>query len=380
MSFNDIVNQDIAKRILKSAIKENKVHHSYLFFGPEGSGKKSTALEFVKALNCLERKNNEPCDSCSSCRRISKCLHPDMMVVSPSGAKQVIGIDAIRNVEHFAQLKSFEARYKVSLIERPEKLTKEAGNSFLKTLEEPPANVIIILLTAFPDKILPTIVSRCQKIKFLSLNPSEGIKIVEKRFNLDENKAHTLYFVCSGKVKWIQLWIELDLWDLRDSIFEFLINVFSKEKRDYNAPLALAELIVETITMFTDKVKKEKQNNIKEFEGNLASAQLKNLKDLKKAEAEDFKKEMVKIIFSIIKSFYADIFAINHGTEFIINKDKEAFLKKKSKNFSHSYLSKAIEELERDDAYLNSSANLSLTFQVLFINLFCSGQQFSTNE
>ncbi len=378
MSFNDIVNQELAKKILISAIKENKVNHSYLFFGPEGSGKKLTALEFIKALNCLEEKENRPCDSCSSCKRISKYLHPDMMSVSPSGSKQVIGIDAIRNVEQFAQLKSFEAKYKVVLIDRPEKLTKEAGNSFLKTLEEPPANVIIILLTTFPDKILPTIVSRCQKIKFLSLSPSEGIKIVKERFNLEGDKAHILYFVCSGKIKWMQLWLESDIWDLRDSIFDFLINIFSKEKLDYNVPLNLAQIIIEKISMFTDRLKKEKQHDTKEFEGVLSSAQIKNIKDLGQSEVEDLKKDMIKIIFSIIKSFYADILAINHDTKFIINKDKEIFLDKKSKSFPSAYLSQAIEELERDDNFLDSGSNLSLTFQVMFINLFCNAQQFPT--
>ena len=82
----------------------------------------------------------------------------------------------------------------------------------------------------------------------------------------------------------------------------------------------------------------------------------------------------------MIKSFYADLFAINHGTEFITNKDKETFLKEKAKDFSNSYVSGAIEEIERDGAFLNSGANLSLTFQVLLINLFCNAPQFSTAE
>jgi DNA polymerase-3 subunit delta' len=374
MSFNDIVNQEIAKKILTSAIEDDRIHHSYLFFGPEGSGKKLTALEFAKALNCLKRENTEPCDSCSPCRKITGYIHPDVIWTSPSGPKRVIGINAIRNLEQFAQLKSLEARHKVFVVEKVENLTKEAGNSFLKTLEEPPSNVIIILLSAFPDRILPTIVSRCQRIKFLSLSPLEGIKVVKKRFNVEEEKAHVLYFVCSGKIKWIELWIESNLWSLRDKIFEFLINIFSQAKRDYDAPLTMAELITETISAFTDKVKKEKQSSVKELEKNLSSSQLKNIKALKQAEMEGLKKEIVKLIFSIIKSFYADLFAINHGMEFITNKDKKTFLKKKAKDFSNSYISEAIEEIERNDAFLDSGANLSLTFQVLFINLFCNVQ------
>ncbi len=369
MSFNDIINQEIAKTVLKSAIRENKIHHSYLFFGPDGSGKRNTALEFAKALNCLAQKDSEPCDSCSSCRKIVKNTHPDVMWVSASGAKQIIGIDAIREVEHFTQLKSLETKYKVVLIERPEKLTKEAGNCFLKTLEEPPRDVVTILLTAFPNKILPTIVSRCQKIKFFALNLSEGLEIVKKKFNIEENEAHILYFVCSGKFKWIQLWVETELWALREKIF----NVFIKqEEKDYNMPLKLAEYIMEIISNFADKVKKEKQDRIDEFGKDLSSSQIKNIKALKQAETEGLKKELIKIIFSIAKSFYADIFSINYDAGFIINKDKETFLRKKAKDFSHSYLNNAIKRIENGDACLNLGANLQLVFQVMCINLFCS--------
>lgn len=375
MSFNDIINQEIAKKILISAIKENRIHHSYLFFGPEGSGKKLTAIEFAKALNCLERKDTEPCDNCPSCRKLSRDVHPDVMWVSPSGPKQVIGIDAIRNVEQLAQLKSFEARYKVFIIEEAEKFTKEAGNSFLKTLEEPPSNVVIILLSAFHDRILPTISSRCQKIKFVSLAPSQGIKVVKKRFNIEEEKAHTLYFVCSGKLNWIKVWTESNLWELRDRIFEFLLNLFSQAHKNYDEPLILTELILEKISVFTDKVKKEKQKSIKELEENLSSSQLKNIKALKQAEIENLKKEMTKIFFSVIKSFYGDLLAINQGADFVVNKDKETFLKEKARNFPYSYLSGAVEEIERNMTFLNSGANLSLTFQVLFINLFCSADR-----
>jgi DNA polymerase-3 subunit delta' len=374
MSFSDIINQEIAKKVLKSALKENRIHNSYLFFGPEGSGKKLTAAEFAKTLNCLKPKNNDSCGSCSACRRIEKKIHPDIVWISPSGPKQIIGIDVIRKVEATAQLKSFEAKYKVFIIERPERFTKEAGNSFLKTLEEPPSDVVIILLSALSGRILPTISSRCQKIKFLSLPPLEGVKVIKKRFNIDEEKAHTLYFVCSGKIKWIKVWMESDLWNLRERIFEFLINEFLQSHKDYNAPLILSDLITEGIKVFADKVKKEQQNSIKDFAENLSSSQLKDIKALKQAEVEDFKKDMVKIILSIIKSFYADLLSVNHGAEFIANKDKETFLKEKAKKFSYSYLSRAIEEIERDITLLDAGGNLSLIFQVLFINLFCSAQ------
>jgi DNA polymerase-3 subunit delta' len=370
MSFKNIINQEVAKSVLKSAIKENKVHHSYLFFGPEGSGKKSTALEFAKALNCPNIKDGEPCDSCSYCRRISQNNHPDVISLSPSGVKQAISIDAIRGIEHFAQLKSFEAKYKVVLLERPERLRKEAGNCFLKTLEEPPRNVVIILLSAFPDKILPTIFSRCQKLKFFALSPAEGIAITKDKFNLAEDSASMLYFVCSGRAKWMKLWLDADLWSLREEIFNCL-EMLLKDKTDYEIPLKLAESMIRKTSDFADRIKREQQEAVDELDENLSSAQMKEIKALKQAEAEELKKELTKIIFSIIKSFYADMFSASHKTAFIINKDKEDFIAKRAKDFPHSYLDSSVKEIENSFAFLESGANEQLLFQSMCINLFC---------
>jgi DNA polymerase-3 subunit delta' len=375
MSFNNIINQEIAKKVLKSAIKEDKISNSYLFFGPEGSGKKLAALEFAKVLNCPKANDGEACDNCSSCRRIEENIHPDVSRLAPSGAKQVISINAVRELEKTAQLKSFEAKYKVFIVERADRFTKEAGNSFLKTLEEPPSNVVIILLSALPDKILPTIISRCQKIKFVSLSPSEGIEVVKKRFDIEQEQAHTLYFVCSGKMKFMELWMELDLWDLREKIFKFLGKVSSQKGKNYDDPLSLADLTVEKISTFADELKKEKQKEVKGLSQDLSSAQLKDIDALKKAEVEDLKKDMIKVVLSVIKSFFTDIFALSRHTEFIANTDKQDLLAKQVKNFSDSYLLQAIEEVERDDNFLDSGANLALTFQVLFINLFCNSDK-----
>lgn len=375
MSFSDIINQEIAKKVLKSAIKEGKVSSSYLFFGPEGSGKKLAALEFAKALNCPNLSDGEPCDDCSSCKRIKKNIHPDVSRLAPSGAKQVISINAVRELEKTAQLKSFEAKYKVFIVERADRFTKEAGNSFLKTLEEPPSNVVIILLSALPDKILPTVVSRCQKIKFVFLSPSEGIKVIEKEFNIEQDQAHTLYFVCSGRMKLMELWMELDLWSLRERIFEFLVEISSQKGKNYDDPLILMDLTVEKIDSFADKLKKEKQNEVKNLSQDLSSAQLKDIDALKKAEVEDLKKDMVKIILAVIKSFFTDIFALKRSTGFVANKDKQGLLEQHAENFSESYLLQAIDEIERDDNFLDSGANLALTFQVLFINLFCNSDK-----
>ena len=367
MAFGDIINQELAKKILTSALREDRISHSYLFHGPQGSGKKQTALEFAKALNCSQRRGDDPCENCPSCRRIASHTHPDVQLTSPIGPKQVIGIQAIKKIEKYAALKSMQSRYEVFIIDQAERLTKEAGNSFLKTLEEPPPEVVIILISAFPDEIIPTIVSRCQKVKFVSLSPSEGVEMVKNRFDLDERRAHLLYFICGGRMNRIDLWLRAELWSLREKICEFVETISSS---DYEKPLAMAEVIYKRVQSFTDDARRQKEDSIRELEDNLPSFQIKNIKAERQAEVQDEVKELIRIIFSILKSLYRDLWAIRNGREFIINTDREQLLRQRAEKLTSSYVIQATEEIERQESFLAQSANVSLALQVLFINLF----------
>jgi len=367
MAFGDIINQELAKKILTSALREDRISHSYLFHGPQGSGKKQTALEFAKALNCSQRRGDDPCENCPSCRRIATHTHPDVQLTSPIGPKQVIGIQAIKKIEKYAALKSMQSRYEVFIIDQAERLTKEASNSFLKTLEEPPPEVVIILISAFPDEIIPTIVSRCQKVKFVSLSPSEGVEMVKNRFDLDERRAHLLYFICGGRMNRIDLWLRAELWSLREKICEFVETISSS---DYEKPLAMAEVIYKRVQSFTDDARRQKEDSIRELEDNLPSFQIKNIKAERQAEVQDEVKELIRIIFSILKSLYRDLWAIRNGREFIINTDREQLLRQRAEKLTSSYVIQATEEIERQESFLAQSANVSLALQVLFINLF----------
>ena len=367
MAFSDIINQQVAKKILEASLRENRISHAYLFYGPEGSGKKLTALQFAKALNCIHRKDTEPCDKCPSCRRIDRYLHPDIVWLSSTGRRQLIGIESIKRIAYLATLKSIEAQYKVFIVEEPERLTKEAANSFLKTLEEPASGVVIILLSAFPYKIIPTIVSRCQKIKFLSLKASEAIEVVKKKFGIEEEMGRLAYFLSGGKIDSINVLLSANFWSLREEFFKLFERLPSG---DYTVPLAMVDLITEKISSFRERIKGEKETTIQEFEKNLSSSELKAIKTFREAEVEDGVKKLVKIVFSMIKSCYTDILTIQNGGGFIINEDKQDLLTEKGKIFSSPSLFFAVEEIEKCRTLIEGNANLSLTLQTLFINLF----------
>ncbi len=165
MSFNDLKNHHAIADPLRHSLERGRLAHAYLFTGVRGAGKEDVARTLAQALNCLE-KENDACGKCDSCRRIATGNHPDIHWVRPESKSRRITVDQLREFERAVNLRAANARVKIGIIADAECLNEEASNAFLKTLEEPPAQTIIILLTAEPQRLLPTILSRCLRIGF----------------------------------------------------------------------------------------------------------------------------------------------------------------------------------------------------------------------
>ena len=165
MSFNDHNEQPLIAGQLQWSLKRGRLAHAYLFYGPRGSDREAMARTLAKALNC-SKKAHDCCDACDSCRRIDAGVHPDVYWVRPESKSRRITIEQIREFENAVNLKPSLGRVKVGVLVDADCLGEEASNAFLKTLEEPPAQTIIILLTAEPQRLLPTILSRCLRISF----------------------------------------------------------------------------------------------------------------------------------------------------------------------------------------------------------------------
>ena len=164
MPYADILGQEGCLTVLRRSLAKGKTAHAYLFEGIEGCGKKKTAIAFIEALFCGQ---NEGCGHCSSCRRIALLQHPDLHLVEPDGT--FIKIDQIRELQKELSFRPYEAPRKACIIDGVDKLNPAAGNALLKTLEEPPGNALIILVTAHVGAVLPTILSRCQRLLFPAL-------------------------------------------------------------------------------------------------------------------------------------------------------------------------------------------------------------------
>ena len=202
-TFYDVVGQEHITKTLKNQILNNRIAHAYLFCGTRGTGKTSTAKVFAKALNCFNLKDGEPCNDCEMCRKINEGLAID---VTELDAASNNGVDKIRDIIDDVKYPPQEARYKVYIMDEVHMLSAGAVNAFLKTLEEPPNNVIFILATTDPQKLPITILSRCQRFDFKRINNSEITARLRKIVNdqnvlADERSLNLIARVSDGAMR-----------------------------------------------------------------------------------------------------------------------------------------------------------------------------------
>ena len=171
MSFQKILGQNQPINILRNSIKTKSLAHAYLLFGQGTVGKRTTALEFAKTINCLSPEAQDNCGKCISCEKIEKQIHPDVFFLSPSktsptAREEFIRIEDIRGLQKKISYLPFEGKYKIVIIDQAEQLNLQAANAFLKSLEEPPKATVFLLVASNIYRLLPTILSRCQSVRF----------------------------------------------------------------------------------------------------------------------------------------------------------------------------------------------------------------------
>ena len=223
--FSEIIGQENVVRTITNAIASDTVSHAYIFFGPRGSGKTTIARLLAKAVNCQNRKRGEfePCNKCSSCLEINDGKATDLVEIDAASHR---GIDDVKELNDSLKFAPSKLKYKVFIIDECHQLSKDAVNALLKTLEEPPQYAIFILATTEIHKMIPTIISRCQRFDFRKLTLSEivtKLEIIAKKENIkiDKNALELIASNSGGSLR--------DAESLLDQVFTFA-KTLNKDK------------------------------------------------------------------------------------------------------------------------------------------------------
>jgi DNA polymerase-3 subunit delta' len=250
--YDDIIGQKRQIEQLERARRGGRVAHAYLFFGPAGVGKERVALAFAKALNC-ESEENAPCGECQSCKKIEKRAHPDVRLVASEQELLDRGlIEQEKGVRPSAQIKNAQlqelsdlfrhrpylGRWKVVVVIDADLMNANSQNRFLKTLEEPSADSAIILVTAHPEALLPTVRSRCQALAFGPLSTDLVSEFLKQEHALDEERARVLAAMAQGSLQRADAIAKGDVLEDRDGLVAGFSRALGGDLADV---LALAE-------------------------------------------------------------------------------------------------------------------------------------------
>lgn len=196
----DLIGHDWAVKLLRGHILNDSLRHAYLITGPKGIGKSNLALRFIQALNCPQPKlEGAPCLTCPTCNRISRLEHPDLFPISVEEDSKRIKVDQIRELIHSLALSPYESKYRFGLLLDFENASLSAQNSLLKTLEEPPGSVILILTAITGDALLETIRSRCEEIKLNPIPLDVTSRGLQDLHNIPPEEANHLAHISGGK-------------------------------------------------------------------------------------------------------------------------------------------------------------------------------------
>lgn len=207
--FGALVGQETVVTSLRRALGASRLPHALLFHGPRGVGKASCAGLLAQALNCSDTDFVDACGSCVSCRKVVRGLHPDIVWIEPDGA--YIKVDQVREVVEAVSYRPYEGRRRVVILDEAHRMNASAQNALLKTLEEPPASSVLVLVTPAPSSLLPTVRSRCQHLRFQPLPLRDLGRHLEEVMEVGPEEARLRAALSSGSVG-LALEIDLDTW------------------------------------------------------------------------------------------------------------------------------------------------------------------------
>jgi len=237
MGFSEIVGHRKPIELLRLALANGRLHHAYLFLGPEGVGKRTVALALAKAIHCGEAANDF-CGRCANCARIEDRNHPDVRMIEPLAGKKEISIQQIREVEKELIFRSFSGKKKIAVIDPATLMNLSSQNALLKTLEEPPQESLLILIASNAGALLPTLRSRCLRLAFGPLSPDLVAGFLVSQRGMKPNEAQVFAALSMGS---LGAAVDLDKRELIERRRIWLEMLSALNAGDYRAACGAAE-------------------------------------------------------------------------------------------------------------------------------------------
>lgn len=359
MSLLDIRDQAIPIRFLQNIIRSGRVPNGMLFHGPAGVGKALAAREMIKALNCKEHEA-DCCGTCLTCRKIEHGTHPDVKEISPSGKARNIGVVVVDFMNELSMYRPFEGDWRVFIVHDVDRMRPDAQNHFLKTLEEPPSKTAFILLTEAPRRLLPTIRSRCQQVRFGALRPETVQELLLRDRDIPAPVAEALAAVSQG-----QMSRALDLVDSEKRNLVLDVTLRLAEGED---PLTVSEVFVTQMKAEGDNIKASVK----------ADLELSGAQDVSKEEREESKNEQMALIEALIRrdlmeylylleTWYRDVlvYTATQDERQVLNRDQVDRLA----TYDQRDVASKLGAIEKAWVYIERNLNVDRVFRDLFFAL-----------
>lgn len=366
-----LIGQERAASVLSRALAQGRVSHAYLFVGPEGAGKTTAAILFAQALNCEQRATESlgclcPCGQCESCRRIEAGTHPDVHVIAPgSKGGQNISVEQMRDVRQDVARRPITGRRKVYLIPTAEAMNEEAANTLLKTLEEPPEYVTLVLMATSPTRVLPTVLSRCQVVPFGRV-PAESIQSWLEGKDVARATAASLALRAGGRpglaLRWSQ---EPESLERQRRILELLEEITALRRLARDRP-------AEGLAAFRMAEQARRLVGPEESDGAGGSPSTARGGG---EEAAPVGRTGAKPLFirmvELIRGYYRDLLLLSQGApeSLLWNGDRLAGLRSAAEQYTPAELLAMLQAVDRCQQFLERNVAPQLALETLFLEL-----------
>lgn len=323
--FKDILGNDMVKEHFKKAIENHKISHAYILTGEAGMGRKSIANAFAMTLLC-EKGGKEPCMVCHSCKQVLAGSHPDLIYVTHAKPAS-IGVDDIREqINDTIQIRPYSSYYKIYIVDEAEKMTVQAQNALLKTIEEPPAYAIIVLITTNQDAFLPTILSRCVQLKLKPLKDFTVKSYLTDHLNIAEREAEICAAFARGNLgKAIHLASSEQFQVLYQKVLNLVKNIANMD-----------------ISMLLDCIREIKDESFDLYE-----------------------------VLDLMQLWYRDVlmYKVTKDMNLLIFKDEYKLINGLGQNVDYSGLEQILSAIDKAKARLDANVNTELAMELLLLTM-----------